>query len=81
MYSNEDKAYFMVKCIRQENEKKFVLDGFLDAAQQFNKEFKEEIRFVLMVWFVKSDQLENACYLSNRTLFVRLDTIVALVKI
>ena len=37
------KAYFMVKCIRQENEKKFVLDGFLDAAQQFNKEFKEEI--------------------------------------
>lgn len=43
MYSNEDKAYFMVKYIRQENEKKFVLDGFLDAAQQFNKEFKEEI--------------------------------------
>ena len=43
MYSNEDKAYFMVKCIRQENEKKFVLDGFLDEAQQFNKEFKEEI--------------------------------------
>ena len=31
------KAYFMVKCIRQENEKKFVLDGFLDAAQQLLK--------------------------------------------
>ena len=33
----------MVKCIRQENEKKFVLDSFLDVAQQFNKEFKDEI--------------------------------------
>ena len=37
------EGIFYGKIIRQENEKKFVLDGFLDAAQQFNKEFKEEI--------------------------------------
>ena len=33
----------MVKCIREENEKKLILDDFLEAAKQFDEEFKEEI--------------------------------------